>query len=119
MFPFCSFCYAHHRGLTLTVLKGVYKTVGVRGFLALPFITLGMEKSIYDSTQSWQGIDPTVVPADRGGFPSGGGAAIPSFSLIPVDPVKRARREMRLAAMAAEEEKEADEAKSKSIPEAS
>ena len=24
------------------------------------------------------------MPADRGGFPSGGGAALPSFSLIPV-----------------------------------
>lgn len=119
MFPFCSFCYAHHRGLTLNVLTGVYKTVGVRGFLALPFITLAMEKSIYDSAQAWQGIDPTVVPADRGGFPSGGGAAIPSFSLIPVDPVKRARREMRLASLAAEEESKAKGTATATIPSSS
>ena len=58
--------------------------VGVYGLFALPFVTLGMEKSIYDTVQSWQGLDPKVVPADRGGFASGGGAALPSFSLIPV-----------------------------------
>ena len=42
------------------------------GLLALPFLTLGMEKSIYDTVQAWQGIDPNVRPKDRGGFPSGG-----------------------------------------------
>jgi hypothetical protein len=51
--------------------------------IRLPFVTLGMEKSIYDTVQAWQGINPNTVPADRGGFPSGG-AALPSFSLIPV-----------------------------------
>jgi hypothetical protein len=44
----------------------------VYGLFALPFVTLAMEKSIYDTVQAWQGIDPNVVPADRGGFPSGG-----------------------------------------------
>ena len=63
--------------------------VGVYGLFALPFVTLGMEKSIYDTVQSWQGLDPKVVPADRGGFPSGGGAALPSFSLIPVRKIAR------------------------------
>ena len=61
----------------------VKSPVGVYGLLALPFLTLGMEKSIYDSVQSWQGLDPNVVPKDRGGFPSGG-SLLPSFSLIPV-----------------------------------
>ena len=46
--------------------------VGVYGLFALPFLTLGMEKSIYDTVQAWQGIDPNVRPKDRGGFPSGG-----------------------------------------------
>ena len=75
----------------------------LRGFLCLPFVTLAMEKSIYDTTQAWQGIEPTVVPADRGGFPSGGGAALPSFALLPVDPVKKKRRELRLAGAEAED----------------
>ena len=56
---------------------------GVYGLFALPFCTLGMEKCIYDTVQSWQGINPNVRPADRGGFPSGG-ADLPSFSLVPV-----------------------------------
>jgi hypothetical protein len=46
-------------------------------------VTLGMEKSIYDTVQAAQGINPNTRPADRGGFPSGG-AELPSFSLIPV-----------------------------------
>jgi hypothetical protein len=33
--------------------------------------------------QAAQGLDPNVIPADRGGFPSGGGN-LPSFSLIAV-----------------------------------
>ena len=73
MVPFCAFCYGHSRGVTTKVVDRVVKSpVGVYGLLALPFITLGMEKSIYDSVQAWQGINPNVRPADRGGFPSGG-----------------------------------------------
>ena len=84
MVPFCAFCYGHSRGVTTRVVERVVKSpVGVYGLLALPFLTLGMEKSIYDSVQSWQGLDPNVVPKDRGGFPSGG-SSLPSFSLIPV-----------------------------------
>ena len=49
-----------------------HNIVGVYGLFALPFLTLGMEKSIYDTVQAWQGIDPNVRPKDRGGFPSGG-----------------------------------------------
>jgi hypothetical protein len=73
MVPFCAFCYGHSRGVTGRVVERVVKSpVGVYGLLALPFVTLGMEKSIYDTVQAWQGINPNVRPADRGGFPSGG-----------------------------------------------
>eukprot|EP00523_Entomoneis_sp_CCMP467_P013013 CAMPEP_0168797732 /NCGR_PEP_ID=MMETSP0725-20121227/17501_1 /TAXON_ID=265536 /ORGANISM="Amphiprora sp., Strain CCMP467" /LENGTH=151 /DNA_ID=CAMNT_0008849045 /DNA_START=110 /DNA_END=566 /DNA_ORIENTATION=+ len=99
MIPISSFGYAHSRGLTgymvsyrLTLpplsidsqVNAVVKSpLGVYGLLALPFVTLGMEKCIYDTTQAAQGINPNFRPADRGGFPSGG-AALPSFSLLPV-----------------------------------
>ena len=56
---------------------------GFYGIFALPFLTLGMEKCVYDTAQAFQGIDPNVRPADRGGFPSGG-ADLPSFSLVAV-----------------------------------
>ena len=73
MVPFCGFCYGHSLGMTTKIVERVVKSpVGVYGLFALPFVTLGMEKSIYDTVQAWQGIDPNVVPKDRGGFPSGG-----------------------------------------------
>lgn len=85
MIPFVSFCYAHQRGTTVRVLERVAKSrFGVYGFLALPFVTLSMEKCIYDTLQSIQGVDPKHVPNNRGGFPSGGGTLLPSFSLVPV-----------------------------------
>lgn len=84
MVPFTAFCYGHGRGVTARIVERVAKSpVGVYGLFALPFLSLAMEKSIYDTVQSWQGLDPNVVPADRGGFPSGG-SNLPSFSLIPV-----------------------------------
>ena len=84
MVPFTAFCYGHSRGATGRVVEAVVRSpVGVYGLLALPFVTLAMEKSIYDTVQAWQGIDPNVRPKERGGFPSGG-AELPSFSLIPV-----------------------------------
>ena len=89
MVPFGAFCYGHSRGVTTRVVERMVKSpVGVYGLFALPFVTLGMEKSIYDTVQCWQGINPNVVPADRGGFPSGG-ANLPSFSLIPVRKIAR------------------------------
>jgi hypothetical protein len=73
MVPFTAFCYGHSRGMTSRVVERVVRSpVGVYGLLALPFITLGMEKSIYDTVQAWQGINPNIRPMDRGGFPSGG-----------------------------------------------
>eukprot|EP00536_Pseudo-nitzschia_multiseries_P002765 jgi/Psemu1/301555/fgenesh1_kg.38_\ len=84
MVPFTAFCYGHSRGVTSRIVERVVRSpVGVYGLFALPFCSLAMEKSIYDTVQAWQGLDPTVVPADRGGFPSGG-ASLPSLSLIPV-----------------------------------
>ena len=73
MVPFTAFCYGHQRGATTRVVEAVVRSpVGVYGLLALPFLTLGMEKSIYDTVQAWQGIDPNIRPKERGGFPSGG-----------------------------------------------
>jgi hypothetical protein len=84
MVPFCGFLYGHKKGMTVRVMDAVVKSpVGVYGLLALPLGTLAMEKCIYDTVQSAQGINPNVRPKDRGGFPSGG-AELPSFSLIPV-----------------------------------
>ena len=84
MVPFTAFCYGHSKGATGRVVERVVASpVGVYGLLALPFVTLAMEKSIYDTVQAWQGIDPNIRPKERGGFPSGG-ADLPSFSLIAV-----------------------------------
>jgi hypothetical protein len=97
MVPFCAFCYGHNRGVTTRVVERVVRSpVGVYGLFALPFLTLAMEKSIYDTVQAWQGLDPNIVPADRGGFPSGG-AALPSFSLIPVRKIARKLTQAQLA----------------------
>lgn len=89
MVPFVAFCYGHKRGLTVKVVDAILRSrVGGAGLLAVPFLTLTMEKSVYDTVQAIQGIDPNVRPADRGGFPSGG-AALPSFSLIAVQKPKQ------------------------------
>mmetsp|Transcript_29105 Transcript_29105/g.70185 ORF Transcript_29105/g.70185 Transcript_29105/m.70185 type:complete len:141 (+) Transcript_29105:480-902(+) len=89
MVPFVAFCYGHQRGMTGRVVERVVRSpVGVYGLFLLPFTTLAMEKSIYDTVQAWQGINPNIRPADRGGFPSGG-AELPSFSLIPVQDRKK------------------------------
>ena len=79
-----AFCYGHQRGVTTRVVERVVRSpVGVYGLFALPFLTLGMEKSVYDTVQSWQGIDPNVRPADRGGFPSGGASEFSMFVFSP------------------------------------
>lgn len=84
MVPFLGFCYSHKRGVTVRILERLGKTRGgIYGIFALPFLTLAMEKSVYDTVQSIQGISPHDVPDDRGGFPSGG-ANLPSFSLVAV-----------------------------------
>ena len=90
MVPFTAFCYGHHKGMTVRVVNAVVKSpLGPAGLLLLPFCTLAMEKSIYDTVQAAQGMDPTTRPVDRGGFPSGGAELFPSLSLIPVQPKRR------------------------------
>mmetsp|Transcript_30944 Transcript_30944/g.36101 ORF Transcript_30944/g.36101 Transcript_30944/m.36101 type:complete len:158 (+) Transcript_30944:59-532(+) len=89
MVPFTAFCYGHQKGVTGRVLESMVKRPGgIYGIFALPFLTLGMEKCIYDTVQSFQGINPNIRPADRGGFPSGG-ANLPSFSLVHVQKTNR------------------------------
>jgi hypothetical protein len=84
MVPIASFAVVHMRGGTGRVVEAVVRSpLGVYGLLVLPFATLAMEKCIYDTAQAAQGLDPTVRPADRGGFPSGG-ASLPSLSLVKV-----------------------------------
>jgi hypothetical protein len=84
MVPFVAFCHGHSRGMTGRVVESVCRSrIGPAGLLLLPFCTLAMEKSVYDTVQAAQGINPNTVPADRGGFPSGGGQ-LPSFSIISV-----------------------------------
>ena len=84
MMPFLGFLYSHQKGVTVKILERLAKTNnGMYAIIALPFLTLGMEKSVYDTVQSIQGINPNEIPEDRGGFPSGG-ANLPSFSFVPV-----------------------------------
>jgi hypothetical protein len=62
MVPFTAFYYGHTKGLTGKAVNAVvHSPLGVYGLLALPFVTLGMEKCIYDTVQSIQGINPKVV----------------------------------------------------------
>jgi len=97
MVPFVSFLYMHSKGGTGRIVERVVRSpIGVYGLLGLPFVTLAMEKSIYDTVQAYQGINPNVRPADRGGFPSGG-AALPSLSLIPVQKRLVVRRPTNMA----------------------
>jgi len=87
MVPFLGFLYGHQRGATVRVINAVvHSPIGPAGLLLLPFGTLAMEKCVYDTVQSVQGIDPCVIAnkKSRGGFPSGGAEALPSFSLVAV-----------------------------------
>jgi hypothetical protein len=61
MVPFTAFCYGHQRGMTTRVVEAVVRSpVGVYGLFALPFLSLGMEKCIYDTVEAAQGIDPNI-----------------------------------------------------------
>ena len=85
MVPLTGFMYAHHRGLTVKMLNLVYNRVGVYGFLALPLMTICMEKSVYDSIRCLQGYNPNEIRESRKGepWPSGGAAMLPSLSFFP------------------------------------
>ena len=73
------------------IIGPYYRAFGVTGVLALPFITLTLEKVGYDTFLAARGHDLEAENEKSGNskigahgeFPSGG-AALPSFSLIPV-----------------------------------
>ena len=70
-------------GMFARVVDVVYKRVGAAGLLGIPFATLTMEKSTYDTYCAYHGhsIYEAKENNPNGGFPSGG-AALPSFSLL-------------------------------------
>ena len=62
----------------------VYNRVGAAGLLAIPFGSLTLEKSLYDTYCAYHGhsiYEASDKTPKHGGFPSGG-AALPSFSLV-------------------------------------
>ena len=71
------------------MINVLYNRFGVGGILAMPAITLAVEKTFYDSFLAARGYDlqeerrkaGNVNP--HGEFPSGG-AALPSWSMVPV-----------------------------------
>lgn len=67
------------------IIHGLYKRFGVAGCLALPWMTLTLEKTSYDTLAALRGYNPEreYEPEKTGGFPSGG-SALPSFALVPV-----------------------------------
>ena len=70
-------------GLFGKIVHSIYLRVGAGGLLALPFGTLTMEKSLYDTYCAYHGqsIYEEGNLNKHGGFPSGG-AALPSFSVL-------------------------------------
>jgi len=69
------------------IIEGLYRRFGVAGCLALPWITLTIEKTSYDTLAALRGFNPEKEydPKVTGGFPSGGGgSALPSFALLPI-----------------------------------
>lgn len=75
-------------GVFAKIVGTVYNRVGVAGLLAIPFGSLAIEKSTYDTYCAYWGNDIYAkqkatgsVDGQHGGFPSGG-AALPSLSLI-------------------------------------
>ena len=70
-------------GLFGKIVHSIYLRVGAGGLLALPFGTLTLEKSLYDTYCAFHGqsIYEEGITDKHGGFPSGG-AALPSFSVL-------------------------------------
>jgi hypothetical protein len=82
----------------------VYERFGAPGLLLVPFVSLTMEKTAYDTFQAFRGHDiytRGVAEGARGGFPSGGNE-LPSFSLIPVQSWKLAELEKEETATTAD-----------------
>ena len=67
------------------LVSTIYKRVGPLGLLGIPFCTLAMEKTAYDTYTAYHGRSIYADAAKRNEpppqFPSGG-AQLPSFSLI-------------------------------------
>ena len=66
------------------IIDRVYRRVGAAGLLAIPFVSLTLEKSLYDTYCSYHGQDIYAEhdgTPKHGGFPSGG-ASLPSLSLV-------------------------------------
>lgn len=100
MVPFTGLCYLHSRGVTIRVVESMLKSpFGGYGLLALPFCTLMMEKSVYDTVQAYQGIDPNVRPTDRGGFPSGGACKLNRITHTVLEDECALRRNEKMALM--------------------
>ena len=78
------FIYTH---VMPKVIGPLYRTFGIPGIMALPWITLALEKASYDTLAAARGYDLQAEHAKKGNphgeFPSGG-AALPSWSLIPM-----------------------------------
>ncbi len=71
-------------GLFAKMVEVVYRRVGATGLLAIPFVSLTMEKATYDTYCAYHGqsiYEENDGTPKHGGFPSGG-AALPSLSLI-------------------------------------
>jgi hypothetical protein len=51
-----------------------FPTAGIPGIIAVPSITLSLEKSFYDTANAYNGLDPNDKPQGLvgSGFPSGG-----------------------------------------------
>ena len=71
-------------GLFAKVVGAVYNRFGAAGLLGIPFGSLTIEKSTYDTYCAYHGHDIYAQhngEAKHGGFPSGG-AALPSLSVL-------------------------------------
>ena len=74
----------YHGGL-LSLISTIYKRVGPLGLLGIPFCTIALEKSAYDTYTAYHGRSIYKDAAERKEpppqFPAGG-AELPSFSWI-------------------------------------
>jgi hypothetical protein len=74
-------------GFLARVVGQAYNRFGAAGLLGIPFVSLMMEKSLYDTWCAYHGqsiyedAEGTDAIGKHGGFPSGG-ASLPSFSLL-------------------------------------
>jgi hypothetical protein len=82
--PFVVMCIAHSYGLSGKLFGALYRNFGPVGLLGLPSVSIVIEKSIYDTLNSFCGTDPCV---HSGSYPKtypSGGYLLPSFSLVEV-----------------------------------